>query len=201
MKFAVGILAYGSLIDTPGEEIAKATIETLKEGIVTPFKVEFARTSSKREGAPTLVPVASGGANVRAQIIVLNVAVEDAANRLWRRERDVVSRLDQVYARPAKPGKNHVLVDIIEKFHDVETVLYARIGQNIDNPTAAILADYAVKSARKLANGRDGISHLIAAKRNGIETLLSGEYEEEIKRLTKTASLEEALASCLKQQS
>jgi hypothetical protein len=196
MAYEVGILAYGSLIDDPGVEISGAIVHTLKEGIVTPFKVEFARTSSGREGAPTLVPVARGGANVRAQIFVLNVGTEEATNRLWRRERNIVCQVDQVYVRPAQPRKNHVLVDALKDFHAVKTVLYTRVGQNIETPTAAILAEYAVKSARKLRDGRDGISYLIAARRNGIETPLSGPYEEEIKRRTNTTNLEDALASC-----
>ena len=85
----VGVLAYGSLITDPGEEIQNATVE-IKKGIVTPFKVEFARTSRTRGGAPTLVPVDIGGAQVRGWIFVLDVPEEEAANRLWRRETDRV---------------------------------------------------------------------------------------------------------------
>jgi len=54
-------LAYGSLIDDPGSEI-QPVIARLIEGVETPFKVEFARSSEKRDGAPTLVPVKEGGA-------------------------------------------------------------------------------------------------------------------------------------------
>ena len=42
MKETVGILAYGSLIDNPGDEIAAATVRTIEE-VETPFNVEFAR--------------------------------------------------------------------------------------------------------------------------------------------------------------
>ena len=55
MPKTIGILAYGSLISSPGDEIASATTETIKN-VQTPFRVEFARTSTSRAGAPTLVP-------------------------------------------------------------------------------------------------------------------------------------------------
>jgi hypothetical protein len=58
-------VAYGSLISDPGDEIRSTTIET-KKGVITPFKVEFARKSRSRKGAPTLVPVEQGGAQVSA---------------------------------------------------------------------------------------------------------------------------------------
>ena len=54
MKQTVAVLAYGSLIANPGEELRRATVDT-REGVTTPFNVEFARASSKRRGAPTLV--------------------------------------------------------------------------------------------------------------------------------------------------
>ena len=81
MKETVGILAYGSLIDNPGDEIAAATVRTIEE-VETPFSVELARSSDGRGGAPTLVPVDKGGARVRAQIFVLDVSEEEAVNRL-----------------------------------------------------------------------------------------------------------------------
>src|SRR3954447_17111626 len=56
MSPKVGILAYGSLIDNPGAEIEAALISR-EADILTPFGVEFARSSSKGSGAPTLVPV------------------------------------------------------------------------------------------------------------------------------------------------
>ena len=87
----VGILGYGSLIDDPGHEIKAATVERL-EGIKTPFKVEFARSSRGRGGGPTLVPVQEGGAHVNGVIFVLrpDVSERDAADMLWRRETNQV---------------------------------------------------------------------------------------------------------------
>ena len=46
-----------------------------------------------------------------------------------------------------------------------------------------------------MQDGKDGISYLIDAKRCGIQTQLSPDYEKEILRLTGTDSLEAALAS------
>jgi hypothetical protein len=58
------------------------------------------------------------------------------------------------------------------------------------------LAKLAVDRARNpdVPEGNDGISYLINAKKAGIVTPLSGDYEKEILRLSGTASLEEALA-------
>jgi hypothetical protein len=55
MEASLGILAFGSLIDNPGAEIEAALVGR-KLNIRTPFGVEFARSSIKRGGAPTLVP-------------------------------------------------------------------------------------------------------------------------------------------------
>ena len=52
----IAILAYGSLIDEPGEELENCIVNRLGP-ILTPFKVEYARSSRTRGGAPTLVPV------------------------------------------------------------------------------------------------------------------------------------------------
>ena len=83
----IGILAYGSLIDDPGEELAQRIIHRIEDA-KTPFRVEFARSSLSREGAPTLVPVEAGGAQVKATVLVLDdaVALEDARDMLYRRE-------------------------------------------------------------------------------------------------------------------
>ena len=70
----IGILAYGSLIDDPDIEIAAATAE-ITRGVQTPFSVEFTRSSTTRGGAPTLVPVDVGGAQVAA--IIYRVAVDE----------------------------------------------------------------------------------------------------------------------------
>lgn len=188
----VGVLAYGSLIDDPDVEIAKATTGT-KTNILTPFNIEYARTSRTRGGAPTLVPVAHGGSPVSARIFTLDVLEDEAANRLWRREtRRVGSGL--AYTPPGKIGPNNVIVKRLENFEGVDVVLYTQIGANIEPLTAENLAKLAIASVAKADHGKDGISYLIAAKDNGITTALSADYGAEILRQSKCRSLEEALA-------
>lgn len=188
----IGILAYGSLIDQPGQEIAEATVRTLTDGIMTPFGIEFARTSQTRAGAPTLVPFDTGGARVSARIFVLNVSEGEAADRLWRREINAVGS-GRKYRPKDHPGPNDVIVQRSHAFPEVGTVLYTKIGANIETLTAERLAKLAIESAKKLRDGRDGISYLINAKRNGIKTPLSDAYEQEILRATQTTSLRDAL--------
>jgi cation transport regulator ChaC len=187
----IGILAYGSLIDNPGEEIAAAKVDVIQQGISTPFNVEFARTSKTREGAPTLVPVTSGGGPVDAQILVVNASQEEAAHMLYRRETGRVGQMNVKYRRPANPGINSVLVERIENFKGVDVVLYTSIGATIEKPTATKLAELAIESAKKLHNGTDGISYLINAIKNGIHTPLTDAYVSEVKRLT-AVELDEA---------
>jgi len=190
---SIGILAYGSLIDDPGEEIQAVVLSKL-EGVQTPFKVEFARSSTGRSGAPTLVPVEEGGACVKAVILVLKeqVAVDKAKDMLWRRETNQVFSSNSYEPSP-NPGPDTVCIKELRHFQSVETVLYTSIKPNIDGLTPRKLARLAIDSVCKTERGRDGISYLINAKSNGIRTPLTLEYEKEIKRQTKTESLEEAL--------
>lgn len=190
----LGILAYGSLIDNPGDEL-NPLIET-RILCETPFKVEFARISASRNNAPTLVPVQEGGKKIKAQILVLNdvTTIENVRSILWRRERHITD-IFRNYSRPDNPGVNTVLIEEITDFHDVKCVLYTSIGKNIDQPTPKLLAEYAITSIRAEAgaNALDGIRYLLAAKKNGIITGLSEEYENEILRITNVKSLKEAI--------
>ena len=191
----LGILAYGSLIDDPGDEIAAATSHRKK--MTTPFSIEFGRSSGTRGSAPTLVPVSSGGAPVNAVLLVLkdSVSEDDAASMLWRRETRKTDSTKR-YIRPKQPGPNNVLVESV-KIGGV-TILYTDFADagKLKSPTAKQLAEFAVTSAgnRSVPDGRDGISYLISAKKAGISTPLMPDYEKEILRITGTATLEEALA-------
>lgn len=194
----IGILAYGSLIDDAGEEIDPLITRRIEEDVVTPFNVEFARKSSSRDEAPTLIPVRKGGAQVKAVILVLANAVseKEAEDMLWRRETNNIGT-SKSYNRPPDPKPDNVLIERIKDLHGVGTVLYTRIGSNIDDLAPGKLARYAIDSANAGAGarGRDGISYLLDAKSNGIETPLMPEYEKEILRKTSTNSLVEALES------
>jgi hypothetical protein len=191
METPVGILAFGSLIDNPGAEI-EAAIVGRKRNIRTPFGVEFARSSNKRGGAPTLVPLDRGGASVLAQILLLNVSEQEAKDRLWRREINKVGQGGH-YACHANPGRNSLIIDRYENFEGVDIVLAARFAETIAPLTAAHLAQLAIKSARLARTGRDGITYLVDAKRNGITTPLSAAYEQEILRRVQALDLSDAL--------
>jgi hypothetical protein len=187
---AVGILAYGSLIPNPGPEIEPAIIDRIR--CKTPFKVEFARSSRKRAGAPTLVPCGSGG-QVSGELLIVDLCLADAVDRLYRREIndfDVKKR----YKRPTKVTNNTVLVEAIEDFEGVDKVLYTSIGANIDELTSEKLASLAIASANALGDGRDGITYLNRAMEAGIETPLTRSYQAYILRLTGGRDLADALA-------
>lgn len=193
---AIGILAYGSLIEDPGEPITQLLIKRIDT--VTPFPVEYARTSRTRGNAPTLIPFESG-VQVKAQILVLRpeTSVQLASNILYQRE---TRQTERPYNRPNETDitSGTVLVEELTNLNNIQTVLYTKIGSNIPNLTAHYLATNAIASARGSAGEtrKDGISYLINAKRNGIETSISGSYEEEILRLTATTSLEDAYHRC-----
>ncbi|MCY4419765.1 MAG: hypothetical protein OXC42_00660 [Gammaproteobacteria bacterium] len=190
MKHTVGILAYGSLIDAPDWEIEEVRVQTIK-GLFTPFHVEFARSSSKRGGAPTLVPY-EGGGHVRAQVLIVDTSVTDATNRLYRRESDKVGT-DQHSKHSNNPGPNKVIVRSLECQFGLDVVLYTCFGATIDEPTAVILAQYAIDSVAEAKPGKDGISYLNNAMNAGIETPLSAAYAEEILRRMGTLNLADAL--------
>jgi hypothetical protein len=191
----VGILAYGSLIDDPGPELGPAIVWTL-ENVETPFFVEYARSSQLRGGAPTLIPVNSGGAKVVAVVQILNesVGAEQAKDWLWRREARRYGPTDH-YVSSHRPGKNTVVVETLSDFYGVPTVLYTRIGANISPLTPEGLARLAVESAQKstVKSGRDGISYLLNARKHGIRTPLTDDYEKAVLRLTGAADLSAAL--------
>ncbi len=194
----VGILAYGSLIEDAGIEISSLIVER-RTGVVTPFRIEFARSSWSRSNAPTVIPVENGGSHVKATIFVLkaNVTLQQAEDVLWRRETRS-ERSEKHYARPLTPSPNSVFVERLLNFNGIDIVIYTSLGSNIADQSPARLAEMAVESARADAgkDGKDGISYLISLKRQGISTPLMPAYESEILRLLNAESLEAALRKC-----
>lgn len=191
----IGILAYGSLINNSGNEISELEIERID--CETPFNVEFARTSSTRSNAPTLIPVEIDGRKVKAKIIVLNplTNIDTAKSILWRRELHKTNRTDE-YIHSESPSPNKVVVKTLKDFMNVQTVLYTSIGCNITQPlTSELLADFSINSILSKAGQeeKDGLRYLLSAKRNGIVTKLSEEYESQILMKTETNCLEEAI--------
>lgn len=192
----IGILAYGSLIEDSGAEILNLIVDRINT--TTPFAVEFARISGTRNDAPTLIPF-TDGTQVNAQIFVLQtgITVEQAVNMLYQRE---TRQQRKNYVRPSDNDitPNTVLIEALTDFEGVNTVLYTKIGSNIEHLTPLFLANKAIESARAKAGAdrMDGINYLIAVKRNRIRTVLSDEYEEQILRITGTDDLEAAYQHC-----
>lgn len=191
----IGILGYGSLIDNPGKEISEIEVERIN--CITPFNVEFARTSATRGNAPTLIPVAEGGRKVNAVIIILkpDISIRIAESILWRRELHKKNR-NETYLHSDTASLNKVVIKSLPDFMNVQTVIYTSIGCNIaDKLTSQLLADLSIDSILSEAGQqeKDGLRYLLAAKRNGIVTKLSEEYENQILLKTGTKSLEQAI--------
>lgn len=185
----LGILAYGSLIDEPGAELFEHIREIVRD-VALPIKVEFARKSSSRGDAPTLVPHPDG-ANVKGAILLLNCSIAQATDMLWRREtRTIDTSRGYPGARNARP--NAVQVETISNFGGCDNLLFTSIGANIEPLTSNHLAELAIASVGKARPGLDGISYLMAANANGIITNLSPAYAAAILEQTGTASLEAA---------
>ena len=171
----IGILAYGSLVEDPGEELEAAMVRRI-DNVDTPFAIEFARCSKTRGGAPTLVPVKTGGAPVVGTILVLDDSVDESSARdmLYRREThhvgDPISRSDVGWIASE------------QNFFGVDTCLYTALPQNIDSPSAGRLAELAIASARGAVGAEhlDGISYLIEQKGRGLMTPLMPSYYAEI---------------------
>ena len=196
----IGILAYGSLIEEPGIELEPLIIDKICD-IETPFKIEFARTSHSRDGAPTVVPVENGGAYVKAVILLLkeHIGLDKAKDLVWRRETRN-EKSNRHYTNPLHPSLNQVVVEQVSNLAGIKTVLYTNIGANIDSPTPEKLAKLAIKSAKCKSgeNGKDGISYLISLKRQNIVTPLMPEYEKMILKLLKVDKIEDALKAARK---
>lgn len=191
--YRLGIIAYGSLITEPGVELEQHISE--KIACVTPFKIEYARISSTRSNAPTLIPHKNGGA-VQAIILVLddNISIEEAKSMLWRRE---TRNSNGVYKHKNVPTVNTVVIETIEKWNGFDTVLYTSIGSNIKGDiTAGKLSKYAVNSILSSAGRekKDGIRYLQNAINAGILTPLTHVFTLGILEATQTNSLDDAVA-------
>lgn len=186
----IAILAYGSLIDDPGSELTPVITDSLT--ITTPFPVEYARSSHKRGGGPTLIPVLDG-IRVSARLLVLtsSITISEAKDMLWRRETGMATG---TYNPPNRHTPNTVLIDEFFDFPGY-IALSTRIASNINPLTADRLAELAIQSAmnRNIARKENGIAYLQRAKNAGIATQLTNVYEAAILRQTGATSLEHAL--------
>ena len=189
---SVGILGFGSLISDPGWEIDEGCTDIIDE-VMTPFRVEFARSSRSRGGASTLVPVTCGGTQVKGKVFAMKMTEAEATDVLYRRETNQVGT-NRVYPRNRVANRNKVVVKRLTDFTGLDVVLYTHIAANFKPLTAVKLADLAIESVAKADAGRDGISYLIDAKKDDIVTALSPAYEAAILRMQGCDALEEALA-------
>jgi hypothetical protein len=185
---AVGILAYGSLLLDPGDAL-RSMIARFVDDVRTPFAIEFARSSTSRHGAPTLVPVTDGGAHVTAAVIELDPSVDELTARtlLYRRETH----------RPDKEATadRPTWIRSLAGFAGLSSCLYTALPANIDPVTPRRLAELAVQSAASEAGKErlDGISYLAAQVSRGIETPLTPAYVDAILGLTGGRDLADAL--------
>ena len=193
MTKSVGILAYGSLINDPGCEIGAKIVD--KKSCVTPFRVEYARKSRIRSYAPTLVPFDEGD-RVVAKLLVVDLTLREAKDRLYRREINKVCRESKTYSKPSPDNTRAVRIQTIDDFEGIDLVIYASLSPNITDLNAEKLARLAITSARILSDGRDGITYLMNATKAGIKTPLSDAYRRAILKKTRTINLKDALKAC-----
>lgn len=193
MTKSVGILAYGSLINDPGCEIEPKIVREVS--CVTPFRVEYARKSRKRSNAPTLVPFREG-AKVDGSLLVVDLTLHEAKNRLYRREINKVGCKSITYSDPGDGKPDAVRIKTCREFAGIDLVIYASLLPNISDLNAEKLASLAIRSAQILSDGRDGITYLMDTRGAGIRTPLSDGYEAAILKMTKTTNLKDALKAC-----
>ena len=192
----IGILAFGSLITDPGWEIEEFTAEVIP-GVETPFPVEYARRSTSRAGAPTLVPVPPEyGCPVQAQIIMLkkDIPLQLARDMLYRRELNRPGDLNKPYPTRLCQKPNRVVIVELSEFAGLERVLYTRLGVNFpeivdptfdghEKPELLSVAARDSLTEKTFFTGRDGIQYLAAAIQNGINTPLTDIYRFAIMQL------------------
>jgi len=185
----VAILAYGSLVGDPGDELAPLIDE--RRPCTTPFAVEFARLSPHRDHAPVLTVVAEGeGDPVDGTLLVLKAgsSVETATCCLWRRE------THQVGSRKLPLGADRHHIRLLTNLEGLDAVLYWQAEANYPRPEATGLARRAIESARGASGEqrKDGISYLAQVVESGIRTRLTDAYVAAVLKETGADSLEAA---------
>lgn len=166
--FVCGILAFGSLIWEPGK---LAELERVGEMLcMTPWPVEFARSSRKRNWAPTLVRVEEG-VPVRAHVIFYSNDCDTVRNLLAEREginlakyADDIQECQVAGVRAAR-------------------VWYTALRPNIDDLRPSCLARLAIASVRSCPTG-NGILYLRKCLGFGVRTALCEAYSAEILRIS-----------------
>jgi len=150
--------------------------------VKTPFKIEFARSSKTRYGAPTVVPTKDIGLQVKGALLVLDneIDLKTAKDLLWRREtRNETTDKHYKEPIPNKKYKNKVIIEVLNNFYNFKNVIYTKVPANIDNPIPSKLAKLAINSVKSPAGlkKKDGINYLLSLKKFGIKTQLMDKYE------------------------
>jgi len=190
----IGILAYGSLITHPGQEI-ESVLDHVIPDVMTPFPVEYARRSQSRAGAPTLVPVPTGcGASVKAVVLVLKkyTRKKKAQNFLYRRELHQEGSLKVIYDDQAQRQKRDALViESIKNQYGLSVVYYTTLKSNFTEildakrtheEKAELLAQEAIDNITQetYVRGMDGIQYLADNIEARVITALTEPYKQAI---------------------
>lgn len=173
-QLPLGILAYGSLLHTPGPELDALIVE--RRPCRTPFPVEYGRASRRWGGGPVLVPHPRG-APVEGALLLLGPSVE------------LGTAVDALAEREGLPSARGVLqVRMPEEL----LVLVAGLPRNLPAPdmTPDALARRAIESVG--AGPRNGIAYLRGAVGAGVRTPLTEAYSARLRDLAGAESLEEA---------
>jgi cation transport regulator ChaC len=174
---SIGIFGYGSLVSEPGAEIAANIIGRI--ALSSPWPVEYARSSKRRAGAPTLVIHQSGGI-VNGQILVLESSCDLASARRMLWEREGQPPQSSIKCTRMGPLRNVLYVDLEANIADAEL-------------TADHLAELAMGSVA-LAGPLNGIRYLTNNIERGIITPLTNAYRNAILKRTSVPDLEQAEA-------
>ena len=190
----IGILAYGSLITHPGQEI-ESVLDHVIPDVMTPFPVEYARRSRSRAGAPTLVPIPIGcGTPVNAVVLVLKkyTRKKKALNFLYRREVHREGDLKVIYEDQAQRQKRDALViESMQNQFGLSVIYYTALKPNFteildtkltQEQKAELLARAAIDSLTQetYAKEMDGIQYLADNIEAGVVTTLTEPYEQAI---------------------
>lgn len=188
-----GILLYGPMLDDLTKEI-KSAMKKRIQGISTPFKVELARKNDSFGGAPELVQVSSGGAQVKGELIVFkdSITEREVVNMLYRMENHFEGT-QKTYRKPSHPSSNVFVIKSLQDFYGIDKVFYPYIGRNINNITPQKLAKLTIDSVFNVEDeAPDGFSYLMMLKKYDISTPMLEACEEEILHQTDSSSLWES---------
>ena len=171
----IAILAYGSLLDEPGPELAAVVVGRVP--CRTPFPVEYGRASQRWGGGPVLVPHPAGGL-VEGSLLLLSDAVPLGA------------AVDLLAEREGLPSGRGVVQ--VEAPGEPRLVLTASLPRNLPRPdmTPAALARRAARSAG--SGPRNGVAYLRRAIASGVVTPRTADYAREVLALAGADTLEEA---------